>query len=182
MSYERKSTIPRSHGNVSHKRNSWHKASELGTRLIGSRDRQKRPGRGETKITERGGGGTRQERTIGGEQAREESSLCDKCNAEALEGLIVGAVRSVLQFKAVIPTVAQRTGERSPQPISTADANRNRSGHLHTVSLVPKEPDFGTKGRSGLSQSLCGVNTWGSLVGAKGTEKGPWVLPCLSLK
>ena len=86
MSYKTKPTIPRSHGNVSHKRNSWHKTSELGTRLTGSRDRQKRPGRGETKLTERGGRQTRQERAVGREQAREESSLRNKRNEEALEG------------------------------------------------------------------------------------------------
>ena len=101
------------------------------------------------------------------------------------KALTVGAVRSVSQFKAIIPTVAQRTGERSPQPISTADTekHRNRSGHLHTVSLVPKEPDFGTKGQSGLSQSLRGVNTLTDVVGAKRTEKGPpGFSPLLSLK
>lgn len=88
-----------------------------------------------------------------------------------------------MQFKAIIPTVAQRTEERSPQPISTADANRNRSGHLYTVSLVPKDPDFGTKGQSGLSQALRGVNTLTDVVGAKRTEKGPpGFFPLLSLK
>lgn len=47
VSYKRKPTIPRSHGNVPHKRNSWCKTSELGTRLTGSRDKLRRPARGE---------------------------------------------------------------------------------------------------------------------------------------
>lgn len=67
--------------------------------------------------------------------------------------------------------------EHSPQPVSTADGNRNSDGHLYTVSLVPKELDFGTKGQSVLSQSLRGANALTDVLGAKRTEKGPWVLP-----
>lgn len=73
--------------------------------------------------------------------------------------------------------------EHSPQPISTADGNRNRNGHLYTMSLVPKELDFGTKGQSVLSQFLHGVNTLTDVVGAKRTEKEPpGFFPLLSLK
>lgn len=71
VSYKRKPTIPRSRVNVSHKRNSWCKTSEPGTRRLGQginrRPRKRRDKNNQQE--ERGGGPGR--RAAGRDRARE---------------------------------------------------------------------------------------------------------------
>lgn len=135
MNYEKKPTVPRSYGNISHKRNSYRKASELGARLAWVKGQTKMPGRRETKIA-------RKRRGVGnqaGESCRTRSgqvlqdvgknfNFLINATRRHRKVLIMGVV-SVLHLKTIV-LFFREWRNILPQPTAIADGNRNRSGHL----------------------------------------------------